>query len=169
MGLRILDGMSEEGAESLEELKAQNKELLERLSYAMAEMANLRRVMEKEVSRAEQAAAERLLRKLITVYEDLERVVKSLETTDAPPTLAQALQMVYRELTNILASEGVEKMDVIGKEFNPFDHEAVEYIESDTVTVDTVAEVLSNGYRMGDKILKPPRVKVARPMKQSSG
>ncbi|MEM2596576.1 MAG: nucleotide exchange factor GrpE, partial [Candidatus Caldarchaeum sp.] len=73
--------MSEEGAESLEELKAQNKELLERLSYAMAEMANLRRVMEKEVSRAEQAAAERLLRKLITVYEDLERVVKSLETT----------------------------------------------------------------------------------------
>ncbi|MEM0349263.1 MAG: nucleotide exchange factor GrpE [Candidatus Caldarchaeum sp.] len=159
--------MSEEGSGSLEELRAQNRELVERLSYAMAEVENMRRVMEKEVRRAEQAAAERLLRKLITVYEDLERVVKGLETSAAPPALAQAVEMVYRELQNILASEGVEKMDVVGKEFNPFDHEAVEYIDSDNVTVDTVAEALSNGYRMGDKILKPPKVKVARPKKQS--
>ncbi|MCS6784693.1 MAG: nucleotide exchange factor GrpE [Candidatus Caldarchaeum sp.] len=146
------------------EVDVEKKELLERLSYAMAELANMRRMFEREVSRAESAAVQRLVSKLIHFYEEFEKVVKSVEGGSSP-ALGEALNMLLKELEKILVSEGVEKMDVVGKEFNPFDHEAVEVFESDEVSVDTVVGVLSHGYRFRDKILKPPKVRVAKPKK----
>lgn len=145
----------------------EKKELMERLSYALAELANMRRIFDAELVRAKAAAVENVARKLITLYEDFERVVKNAENQDIPSELKEALKMLLKELENLLASEGVERMDVLGKEFNPFDHEAVEFQESDDVKSETVVEVVSNGYRYRDKILKPPRVKVAKPKKRS--
>ncbi|MEM4573824.1 MAG: nucleotide exchange factor GrpE [Candidatus Caldarchaeum sp.] len=143
----------------------EKKELMDRLSYAMAELANMRRVFDMEITRAKSAAVENVVRKFITFYEDFERVVKNVENEDVSPTLKEALKMLLKELENLLASEGVERMDVVGKEFNPFDHEAVEFYESDEVKSETIVEIVSHGYRYRDKVLKPPRVKVARPKK----
>lgn len=158
--------MVEGGSEkSIQDLEAEKKELLERLSYAMAELANMRRIMEKEISRAETAVVERIMKKFIVFYEDFETVVKKFSDSSSSTVTLEAMNMLLREFENILSSEGVERMDVVGKEFNPFDHEAAEVYESDEVTVETVVEVLSNGYRFKDKILKPPKVKVAKPKK----
>ncbi len=146
-------------------LEAEKKELLERLAYASAEVANLKRVMEKEIARAEEAAAEKIVRRLLTFYEDFERVVQNLRPEDLSPTLREAMEMLFREFEGVLQSIGVEKMDVLGQEFNPFDHEAVDFTESEEVSRDTVIEIVSNGYRLAGRIIKPPRVKVARAKK----
>jgi len=146
----------------IKSLEAEKKELLDNLMYAKAELANMRRIMENEVKRAELTTLQRVAMKLITFYEDFERVLKGLDEADLPEQLKEALRMLHRELENILSSEGVEKMDVVGKEFNPFEHEAVEVIASPDVSFDTVIEVISPGYRLKDKVLKPPKVKVAK-------
>ncbi|MEM1946330.1 MAG: nucleotide exchange factor GrpE [Candidatus Caldarchaeum sp.] len=158
--------MSEDVIKALE---AEKKELMDSLMYARAELLNLRRLMEQETKRAESFAVERLARKLLTFYEDFGRVVNGLKQGEVPETLHEALNMLLREMEKILQSEGVEKMDVQGKEFNPFEHEAVEFFEAEDVTVDTVADVISPGYRLRDKVLKPPKVKVARPKKRENG
>lgn len=152
--------MSEDVVKALE---AEKKELMESLMYARAELANLRRLMENEIKRSESAAVERIVKKLLPLYEDFERVVKGLEAEPAGPAASEAVKMLFKELGNILASEGVERMDVVGKEFNPFDHEAVEFVESSEATVETVVETVSPGYRLHGRVLKPPKVKVAKP------
>jgi molecular chaperone GrpE len=159
---RFYPDMSDEAVRQLEEEK---RKLMEELLYTRAELANLRRVMEQEVRRAESAATAGIAAKLITLYEDFERVVNGLGAGDVPAAAAEAVQMLFRELGALLQQMGVERMDVKGKEFNPFDHEAVEFFESDDVETDTVAEVITPGYRLGDRILRPPRVRVARPRK----
>jgi molecular chaperone GrpE len=159
---RFYPDMSDEAVRQLEEEK---RKLMEELLYTRAELANLRRVMEQEVRRAESAATAGIAAKLITLYEDFERVVNGLGARDVPAAAAEAVQMLFRELGALLQQMGVERMDVKGKEFNPFDHEAVEFFESDDVETDTVAEVITPGYRLGDRILRPPRVRVARPRK----
>ncbi|MEM4363261.1 MAG: nucleotide exchange factor GrpE [Candidatus Caldarchaeum sp.] len=156
------------GEDIIKALEAEKKELMDSLMYAKAELLNLRRLMEHEMKRAETATVERLVRKFLTFYEDFGRVVNGLKQGDTPETLYEALSMLLKELEKILRSEGVEKMDVVGKEFNPFDHEAVEFFESDDVAVDTVADVVSPGYRLRDKVLKPPKVRVARPRKHET-
>ena len=158
--------MSDEAVKQLEEEK---KKLLEELLYTKAELANLRRIMDQEVKRAEAAAAAKFAISLITLYEDFERLVKGLEAGGDSATTIEAVQMLFRELGALLQSIGVERMDVTGKEFNPFDHEAVEFFESEDVQADTVVEVISPGYRLGDRILRPPKVKVARPRKTQAG
>ncbi|MEM2236905.1 MAG: nucleotide exchange factor GrpE [Candidatus Caldarchaeum sp.] len=156
------------GEDIIKALEAEKKELMDSLMYARAELMNLRRLMEHETKRAETAAVERLVRKFLTFYEDFGRVVNGLKQEDISETLYEALTMLLKELEKILQSEGVERMDVVGKEFNPFDHEAVEFFESDDVAVDTVADVVSPGYRLRDKVLKPPKVRVARPRKHET-
>ncbi|MCS6770044.1 MAG: nucleotide exchange factor GrpE [Candidatus Caldarchaeum sp.] len=151
--------------DTVKALEAEKKELMESLLYAKAELANLRRVMENEVRRSESAAVERIMRKLLPFYEDFERVVRGLSAESVNPTVYEAVIMLFKELENLLQSEGLEKMDVMGKEFNPFDHEAVEFIESSDVSVETVVEVVSPGYKLHNRILKPPKVKVAKPYK----
>lgn len=161
--------MSEEGANKLvESLEAEKKELLERLSYAVAELDNMRKAWDKEIKRAEAAAIERIMRKLLVVYEDFERIVKRTASSELQPATSEALNMLLKQFEKILVSEGVERMDVVGKEFNPFEHEVAEAFESDDVKVDTIVEVVSNGYRLHDKILKPPKVKVAKPKKSGT-
>ncbi len=154
--------MSEDVIKALE---AEKKELLERLAYASAEVANLKRLMEKEIARAEEMAARKIVGRLLTFYENFEGVMKNLRPEDVSPTLREAMEMLFREFEGVLQSIGVEKMDVVGQEFNPFDHEAVDFTESEEVSKDTVIEVISNGYRLSGQIIKPPKVKVARAKK----
>jgi molecular chaperone GrpE (heat shock protein) len=92
---RFYPDMSDEAVRQLEEEK---RKLMEELLYTRAELANLRRVMEQEVRRAESAGNSGHRAKLITLYEDFERVVNGLGAGDVPAAAAEAVQMLFREL-----------------------------------------------------------------------
>ncbi|MEM3095582.1 MAG: nucleotide exchange factor GrpE [Nitrososphaerota archaeon] len=142
-------------------LMDENKRLRESVLYLQAELANMRRLLEKEAEKARQLTQERILSRLLRVYEDLKKGVDSLQSSDNPFTVAEGFSLILREVESLLQSEGVERMDVVGKPFNPFEHEAVSFIEGGGGE-DTVVEEVEPGYRLGEKILRVPKVKVAR-------
>ncbi|MEM0481878.1 MAG: nucleotide exchange factor GrpE [Nitrososphaerota archaeon] len=151
--------MSSEGDASLEgELKRLKEENL----YLRAEIENLKKLMSKEVEKASRAVAERLLLDMILIYEEVERVFTSLLNNSDQKQVAEGIGILLKEIRKLLAEQGVNPLETIGKKFDPFIHEAVGFVERDDVEDETIVAEISRGYEYVGKILKPPRVIVAR-------
>jgi molecular chaperone GrpE len=151
--------MSSEGGGSLEE---ELKRLREENLYLKAEIENLKKLMAKEVETASRAVAERLLLNMILIYEEVERVFTSLLNNSDMKQVAEGIGILLKEIRKLLAEQGVNPLETIGKKFDPFIHEAVGFVERDDVEDETIVAEISRGYEYVGKILKPPRVIVAR-------
>ena len=81
--------------------------------------------------------------------------------TDELKSFVDGYAMIYKQLMDVLAKEGVTKIEAVGKPFDPNYHQAVMRVPSDEYEDDTVVEVLQEGYLLGDKTLRPAMVKVA--------
>jgi len=130
--------------------------------YLRAEIENLKRLMEKEVERARVEASERLLLTLISIYEELERAYEGFMINSDQNQIVKGLELIVRETRRTLSDLGVDRMETVGRKFDPFIHEAVGFIERDDVEEETVVAEISRGYVYAGRLLKPPRVIVAR-------
>jgi molecular chaperone GrpE len=74
----------------------------------------------------------------------------------------KGLEMTFRQLDEVLGSVGIERIDAVGKRFDPSQHEAIGSVDSDEHEEDTVVAELRPGYRIHDKVLRPALVRVAR-------
>jgi molecular chaperone GrpE len=100
------------------------------------------------------------MKELLTVADGFEKAFAS-SPPDSP--WLEGVKMIYSNLKAILASYGVQKIDAVGKEFNPEFHEAVEVVQTQQESDDnTVVEELQSGYRVGERVLKATKVKVAK-------
>lgn len=144
--------------EKIKELEEKNQKLERDYLYLLAELDNMRKYMMKEIERARVLTAERILLKLIDVYENMERAISNVQN----PALLEGLMLIQKDILKILEDEGVKRIEALGKKFDPFIHEAVEYIELENVEDGMIVEEVSKGYMLGDKVLRPSRVKVAK-------
>jgi molecular chaperone GrpE len=157
---------SAELQKELEAAKAQAAEYLEGWQRARAEFANYKRRVEKEQSEAYQNATGRVIGRFVDVLDDFNRAVadKPSDMSDAT-ALAQwaaGVSLIQRKLQNILDAEGVERIPAEGKPFDPALHEAVTHEDSDQHEPGQIIAVLRQGYRIGDKIIRPALVRVAK-------
>ncbi len=74
----------------------------------------------------------------------------------------QGLQALHRQLLGLLEAQGVTPLQSVGETFNPELHEAIGSVESEEVEPGAVVEEVQRGYRWGDEVLRPARVRVAR-------
>ncbi len=116
---------------------------------ALADYQNLEKRSREERLRIQSYAAESLLQRILPVVDTFERAQTHLKD----PGLALAM----KEFHAALSEQGVEKMDVLGKPFNPHEMDCVEVV---TGKKDTVTDVLESGYRLHDKVLRVAKVKV---------
>ncbi len=114
------------------------------------------------------SANDRILLQMIDTVDNFERALESAEkgqNDDNPQKLYQALhegaKMIHQQLVNILKSHGVEAIETEGKPFDPTYHEAVIQIETDEQPEDQVAQVVSKGYKRGDRVLRHSQVGVS--------
>ena len=159
-------GEQPELAKELVAAKAQAAEYLEGWQRARAEFANYKRRVEKEQSEAYNNATGRVIGRFVDVLDDFNRAVqdKPSDTSDAT-ALAQwaaGVALIQRKLQSILDAEGVERIPAEGKPFDPALHEAVTHEDSDQHEPGQVIAVLRQGYRIGDKIIRPALVRVAK-------
>jgi len=150
----------------LETAKAQAAEYLEGWQRARAEFANYKRRVEKEQSESYQNATGRVIGRFVDVLDDFNRAVadKPSDMSDAT-ALAQwaaGVGLIQRKLQAILDAEGVERIPAEGKPFDPALHEAVTHEDSPEHQPGQVIAVLRQGYRIGDKIIRPALVRVAK-------
>ncbi len=149
------------GAE-LEELRLQAEEYLQGWQRARAEFANYKKRVEKEMQEAYQRAAGDILARYLFIMDDLERALKERPEGSEASAWADGVELIYRKFENILESQGVEPVPAIGEMFDPNLHEAISHEDSDSHRAGEVIDVIQRGYAMGDRILRPALVRVAK-------
>jgi molecular chaperone GrpE len=133
-----------------------------------AEMAAFRRRTEARLAQQAEDEKRRLMRAFLLVADNLERALGYGARLDGGPdgdcgagdALRQGVEVTYRALQQMLAQEGVEPMDALGKPFDPRVHEAMLTTAAEAPSGTVIGE-LERGYRYRDELLRPARVQVA--------
>lgn len=111
--------------------------------------------------RAEQRTAG-FIAGLLPVLDNLYRATEAAESGSTPEQIAEGVRQTGVSFENALAAAGVEPVECVGQDFNPELHEAVDAVDVDPDMEGKVIEEYSRGYRIGDRLLRPARVKVGR-------
>ncbi|CDN46207.1 nucleotide exchange factor GrpE [Neorhizobium galegae] len=152
----------------LELLKAENNELRDRFLRLAAEMDNLRRRTEREIKDAKSYAAAGFARDMLAVSDNLRRALDAVPTemratADASlTTLLEGVEMTERSMLSALERHGVKKIDAEGQKFDPNFHQAMFEIPNPAVPNNTVVQVVQAGFTIGERVLRPAMVGVAK-------
>ena len=164
-----IDQQPEAGAE-LSELEAarlewekEKTELLDKILRKQADIDNLRRISKMEQTEAREYALYDFMNRLLPVLDNIERALEAARAAAGlPATYLEGLEMIRKQLEQILTQEGVSVIEAAGTPFDPHCHHAVMEVESEDHDPGTVTEELQKGYRHRQRILRPSMVKVCR-------
>jgi molecular chaperone GrpE len=150
--------LREELEEALRE-KSQFRALAQR---AQADLENYKRRAADEREEARRASTSGLLLKLLSVIDDLDRAMSLVPEDAVAPGWLDGLQLVQRNVGNLLELEAVTRIEAMGAPFDPWISEAVVYMESSEADEGSVIEVIREGYKHHDKLLRAAQVVVAK-------
>jgi molecular chaperone GrpE len=147
-------------AEELAKLQAEKAELADTLVRRQADFENYRKRIERERKEESRRAQSRLIEDLLPVLDGYERAL-SAHADPAYEEYRKGLELIYKQLWDTLARHGLERIDADGKPFDPNVHMAIDRVETHDHPDGTVIEVLQQGYRIHDRVLRPSAVRVA--------
>jgi len=147
-------------AELLEEEKRKNEELATKLKYLQADFENYRRRMDKKMKDVEDFANSKLVMRLLSVLDELDLAITNAEARGEEDSLLDGIKMVYRSLYSALQNEGLQRIESVGKPFNPILHEAVERIPGEGEGEAIVVDEIRPGFLFKDQLIRPSMVKV---------
>jgi molecular chaperone GrpE len=145
----------------LETLRREKDAVQDRLLRTAAEFDNYRKRVERD--RREQAVAVTAdaLSDLLPIVDDLERALKAPSGGDAD-AFRKGVELIHRQMTELLRKRGVKTIDAVGADFDPRYHQAVVQESSPDHREGEVMEEFARGYMLGDRLLRPAMVKVAK-------
>jgi molecular chaperone GrpE len=157
----------------VEELEARTKAAERQVQEVQSRFDQLRQQLQRETdetrarlnrSADERAAAgtARFIESLLPVMDDLDRALSAAVSEGSSDALLQGIRSIANSFQNALTSAGVEPIASVGEPFDPELHEAVDTEETDPEMDGIVVDEYSRGYRIGDRLLRPSRVKVGR-------
>jgi len=144
----------------LSEQTARADDYYNRLVRLQADFENFRRRTRQDMENFYKYASEQLIRALLPVLDNFERALAA--EGDTIDSFKAGVEMIYRQLLDVLAAEGLAAIPACGEQFDPVRHEAVLQEESGDYPDNTVIEELRRGYFLKDKVIRPSMVKVAR-------
>jgi molecular chaperone GrpE len=143
-------------------------QLKDRLLRTLAEMENLRKRSEREKAEATLYAATNFARDILSVSDNMSKALELAHADaikDAPEAvknLVAGVEVTNRELLNVFERHGIKRIDPKGEKFDPNVHEAMFEIPSKDHAPGTVMEVMRAGFSIGDRLLRPALVGVAK-------
>ncbi len=143
-------------------LEEENKQLIEKVKLAQAELINYRRRKDDEMANLLKYANQDLIMELITLVDNFERAIK-LDDNDLTDELSKFLagfKMMYASLTETLKKFGVEEINRAGQIFDPSQEQALMTDHVEGLDDDVVIEVLLKGYKLKDRVIRPASVKI---------
>lgn len=150
-------------ASEAEESQAEQNRLREQLLRTAADFDNFRKRSRREIEDARTRGREELLRDLLPVFDNLERAVVHAEQATDAKAVADGVRMVLRQFTDTLGKIGIERIESVGKPFDPNFHDAFQQMETSEHPPGTVVAELQPGYAMGDRLIRAAMVMVAKP------
>ncbi len=148
---------------------AERDELLDKLQRARADFANYQKRQERDRERAGDDARRAFALRILPVLDDLERAAASARNAKDPQALLRGIELIITKLLAALREEGITPFESLGKPFDPAYHEAIAQLERPGVPDHTIVEVTLTGYTLGDRVLRPARVVVAKAQKPPEG
>lgn len=152
----------------VELLKAENGELRDRYLRLAAEMDNLRRRTERDVKDAKSYSVASFARDMLSVADNLRRTLDAIpadarDGADAGlKTLIEGVEMTERSMLSALERHGVRQLEPVGQKFDPNFHQAMFEVPNPDVPNNTVVQVVQAGFVIGDRVLRPAMVGVAK-------
>jgi molecular chaperone GrpE len=145
--------------EQLAAANARADENYNKFLLAVADFDNYKKRIQRDLDSMVLSRRRTLLERLLPVLDNLQR---ALESNAAGDTLRGGIEQTLRGFEAVLAGEGVKPIEVRGEPFDPRVAEAVGTSPSNGVAEDTVVDVTEKGYRLGDELLRPAKVIVAK-------
>jgi len=161
------EGPDAEGAglDELTMLRKEVAELRDRSVRTLADFENFRKRAERERDEQRRYAGTEVLRDVLPVVDNLERALESNGDSDE---LTKGVELILRQVLDMLRRHGVERVKAKGQVFDPGVHEAVSRQEAEEVVAPTVCEELQAGFVLRDRLLRPAMVVVAVPTSPAS-
>lgn len=148
--------------EELGKAKAESKANLEGWQRERAEFSNYKKRIDRENSCLNQTITGSVIKKYLVILDDIELALKNKPTSADGAAWAEGIELIARKLQSILDSEGIERINQNKVLFDPNLHEAISNEEAPGFESGEIIEVVRQGYKLGDRILRPAMVRVAR-------
>lgn len=143
----------------LETVQRQADENYDKYLRARADMENFRKRMERTANDREKRAKKDLLAKMLQVKDNLERALSYGEGNSGQTEgIMQGVRLTEYQLNQLLEQEGVTRIEADGQPFDPADEEAVQTVHQPSLPDHAVVQVVRQGYRYGDEVLRPAQV-----------
>ncbi len=142
-------------------LQRERDDLYDRLLRKSAEFDNYRKRVERERRELGDRAAVGLLAELLPVVDDFDRAL-TLDVGDESSAYRKGIELIHSKLHDLLHKQGVRPIDALGADFDPNLHQAVVHEEAPGRREGEVIDELQRGYMLGDRLLRPAMVKVAK-------
>jgi molecular chaperone GrpE len=149
-------------ADESSDLKAERDRYYDLLLRKTAEFENYRKRVEKERRETIENAAADLIEELLPVIDNLERALEADVTDEGVESYRKGVEIIHKQLIDLLRKRGVTPIDALGADFDPHFHQAVAHEPSAGHREGEVIEEFRRGYMLGDRLLRPAMVKVAK-------
>lgn len=162
------DEVDAPGHQVIEKLMAENAEMKDRVLRMAADMENLRKRTEREIADARAYSIANFARDMLSATDNLNRALMTLsqesrDNADAPmKSLIEGIDMTEREMQRLLQKNGVKPILAEGEKFDPHKHQAMFEVPNTEVPEGTVVQVMQGGFELGDRVLRPAMVGVAK-------
>ena len=146
---------------ALEKAQRERDDYYDRLLRKTAEFDNYRKRIDRERREMAEWAGADILTEVVKVLDDFERALAA----PAPPEAQRyraGVELIHKQLADLLKKRGVTKIEALGADFDPHLHQAVAYEEAPGAREGEVVDVLADGYKLRDRLLRPAMVKVAK-------
>jgi molecular chaperone GrpE len=143
----------------LSELQTQVDEYKDGWQRSVADFQNYRKRVEADKAETYQTAVGSIIKRYLPILDDLER---ALASCPADLAWADGIELISRKLQSILEAEGLKKIETNGQIFDPRFHEAISQEPSDNHRSGEIIAVIQNGYTLGERVIRPALVRVAK-------
>jgi molecular chaperone GrpE len=162
----------EQGGDLEAQLAEKDKEIAElkdKYLRTLADSENARKRVRQQSEESVRIQREAILRDLLPIIDNLERALVAARNGTDPKTIVAGVEMTVRALIDFLRAQGVTPLQAVGQAFDPTRHEAVDHVASAAHPPNTVVDEFHRGYLIGERVLRPARVSVAKGNKTDSG
>jgi len=159
---------AERVAALVEQLAREASENKDKLLRSLAEMENMRRRTDRQVADAREYGITAFARDVLAVADNMSRALSAIDpqlrqTADAGrKSLLEGVELTERELLNVLEKHGIKRFEPTGEKFDPNLHQAMYEVPDSSLPNGTVAKVVQAGYMIGERVLRPALVGVAK-------
>jgi molecular chaperone GrpE len=154
-------GQDDPAVDAASPLQRERDELHDRLLRTTADFENYRKRTERERRELSDAVAADVIRDVLPAIDDLERALTAPAGDDASQAYRRGVELIHRQLLDLLRRRGVEPLDVVGLDFDPNWHEAIAHEPVAGHRDGEITAEIRRGYRIGQRLLRAAQVRVA--------